>query len=342
SPDDSQLQELSHPYGNHPLALHLLLQTIQDDWEGNITAFLKQNTLTLANLIESYLKKQHSNLSETSHKILTALAVQTQPLTLTDIQRYFTSLDELQELPELLQELATQTLVENNTPETYTLHPNLRNPITQIFIAKQLNQRGYKQYCQGDLNTAQQSLLHSLDYQPDFPHAHYNLGSTYEQLGEIDEARKQYQLAANSHSKATHAAINNLSRLEILEGNLQAAIEQILAILPNVSKTGIQASLYKNLGWAYLTQNDYQTALTYLQTALELDEKKATTHFLYAQTLEALNQLTEAQTYWQNGLNYLPAPSQFGIMWRPPELIAWRVLAYQRLQTVSPSKRKKS
>ncbi|MEM8777595.1 MAG: NB-ARC domain-containing protein [Cyanobacteria bacterium P01_G01_bin.49] len=114
-------------------------------------------------------------------------------------------------------------------------------------IAKVLNILGYETYINKDLATAKFYLLLAIKFQSDRSAPHYNLGSLYEDIGEIQLAKQHYQQAATRDNRAGYAATNNLARLEILEGNYTVAIEMMIQVIEQVEDNDIKATLSQNI-----------------------------------------------------------------------------------------------
>ncbi|NEQ11792.1 MAG: tetratricopeptide repeat protein, partial [Moorea sp. SIO4E2] len=199
-------------------------------------------------------------------------------------------------------------------------------------FAKNLNKVGYEHYMIGDFQSALFYLEWATAFDPNHGPAHYNLGSTYEELEKPDRARFHYQTATECKGRAVDAAINNLARLEILEGNIITAIDLLLPSLKRVEDASIKFSLHKNLGWAYLQQNHYHEAELHLRKALELDSYCADAYYLLAQVQEAQGNKQNADLSWENGFKYDSRNNKSKKSpWRLPELDSWKSLARQRL-----------
>ncbi len=82
------------------------------------------------------------------------------------------------------------------------------------------NRQGLKKYNQGQLAGAEADYLQALALDPDNVNAHYNLGSLYQDLQELDKAKSQYQFAVKGNFIKAH---NNLARLWILENKPELA-----------------------------------------------------------------------------------------------------------------------
>jgi|GEM_PF-1038112 Tfp pilus assembly protein PilF/DNA-binding CsgD family transcriptional regulator len=210
-------------------------------------------------------------------------------------------------------------------------HQNQQFPYSQV--AKHLNKMGKNKYLSGDFIVARKYLLWAIQFNPNLAAAHYNLGSTYEELEDYQSARQHYQKAAIGSEIAAILARNNLGRLEILDGKIEAAMDWINSALEQVEEDQWKLTIYKNLGWAYLMKNHFDEAEQSLQKALELDQEYASAHYLMAKVLEAKGEVEKAKQFWSNALTY----DRFGKKdqnsgWRLPELEGWRAMAHQRLQ----------
>jgi serine/threonine protein kinase len=134
--------------------------------------------------------------------------------------------------------------------------------------------------------------------QPNMWEGRYGLGSFYDDHGKYDLAQQQYQLAIQSSEQAI-PAVNNLSRLKNISGDYSAAEALALQGLKTSKDPEVQASLYKNLGWALLEQKRYAEAKTNLQKSTNLDQERTDAYCLLAQVQEALNIKSEAKMYWE-------------------------------------------
>jgi tetratricopeptide (TPR) repeat protein len=203
-------------------------------------------------------------------------------------------------------------------------------------IARHFNQLGYKLYMEGELKSAKLYLKLSLQFNPDLSASHFNLGSTYEKLQDVELARHHYQKAAYSDSNPGYSAVSNLARLEILQGNHEQAIELIQSILERVEEPLIKASLYKNLGWAYFELHQNEQAKQYLLRSIEESNDRAAPYCLLAQIQEEEGDNLGAKNAWQNCLNYDSKQSRtYKEPWVWPELEIWRVMAYAYLKRYS-------
>ena len=200
-------------------------------------------------------------------------------------------------------------------------------------FAKNLNKLGSENYLDGDFHSAAFYLEWAIAFDPNFGKAHYNLGSTYEELRKLELACSHYQVATKCKGSTVDDAINNLARLEILEGNNVAAIKRLLPSLKRVKDASVKYTLHKNLGWAYFQQNQYLEAEHHLRKAIELDSFRADAYYLLAQVQEAQKDKESAYSSWEKGLKY-DLDKEPEVPWRLPELDVWRTQARQRLNAV--------
>ena len=130
---------------------------------------------------------------------------------------------------------------------------------------------------------------------------HYNLGVVYEDSKKIDEALEEYQIAMQDQGDIGVNAMSNFARLQIWKKhNNGLAIALLQKALQRTEDSRLKSTLYKNIGWAYLQEVEYQQAQKYLREAISLDkDDRAAAHCLLAKALEHSNQ-AEAITSWKN------------------------------------------
>lgn len=126
--------------------------------------------------------------------------------------------------------------------------------------------------------------------------SHYGLGDFYDRQGEYDLAQKQYEIAIRSSDKAIFA-VAGLARLKNKNGDYNAAATLALNGLQKTTNKELQASLYKDLGWARLMQNKLNEAQNYLEKATKLDSERTDAYCLLSQIEESLGQLNYARAY---------------------------------------------
>lgn len=135
-----------------------------------------------------------------------------------------------------------------------------------------------------------------LELKPNSWEGNYGLGYFYDLRGKYDLAQKQYELAIKISDQAIHA-VAALARLKNKNGDYKIAAALALKGLKKTQNQELQASLYKDLGWASLMQNKLDEAKIYLEKATELDAQRTDAYCLLAQVEEANDQIENARIF---------------------------------------------
>ncbi|MDZ8032691.1 tetratricopeptide repeat protein [Nostoc sp. DedSLP04] len=198
-------------------------------------------------------------------------------------------------------------------------------------IATQYNKWGFNNYKEGDWGSAEENYQRAIKLNPDDTLAHFRLGLLYEELQKLDLARTEYQIAAQDNIPD---AINNLSRLYILNKNYPAATHLLQKSLADEQKLKLSAetkhALLKNLGWARLMQSDYPKAQAKLLEAIDLQQSAKVTnniaapHCLLAQAMEAQKDKKGALKEWETCIQYADITSS-------TDEDSWVITAQKRL-----------
>jgi hypothetical protein len=98
-------------YGGNPLALKLVSTTIQNLFEGNIAEFLKQNTAIFGDIC-ALLNQQLERLSSEEKEIITCLAVQKKPVSVSDLRSQIEPQMSCQTMLEALESLEARSVIE--------------------------------------------------------------------------------------------------------------------------------------------------------------------------------------------------------------------------------------
>ncbi len=155
------------------------------------------------------------------------------------------------------------------------------------FICQQLNQD----------DCAIKNYENSFKLKPDNWESRFGLGLFYDDRRMYDLAEKQYKLAIKMSREAI-PAINNLSRLKILDGKYNVAIALAQSGLQKTENIKLQSTLYKNLGWAKLELKRYSEAKADLEKSTKLDAR-TDAYCLLAQAQEALGEINNARLTWE-------------------------------------------
>jgi Tfp pilus assembly protein PilF len=151
----------------------------------------------------------------------------------------------------------------------------------------------------------------------------YNLGQVYEQVEDLDRAEAQYKQAIALGGPTMDYSLSALSRLYILKGKLEQAIELSERGLKETQKPKVKSALYRNLGWIYWIQTDYTKAEDNLQKALTLQPDRTDAYCLLALVRESQGKDTEALEQWKR--------CRDGDDKDRIEVLFWQTIAQQRL-----------
>lgn len=155
------------------------------------------------------------------------------------------------------------------------------------FVCQQLHQD----------NCAISNYEKSFKLKPDNWESRFGLALFYDDRQMYDLAEEQYRLAIQMSTEAI-PAINNLSRLKILDGKYNVAIALAQSGLQETKNTKFRSTLYKNLGWAKLELKRYTEAKSDLEKSTKLDAR-TDAYCLLAQAQEALGEINEARLTWE-------------------------------------------
>ena len=128
----------------------------------------------------------------------------------------------------------------------------------------------------------------------------YNIGAIYDDAQDYEEARRYYEKSIEMGQGKFLAPINNLARLDILKKNYQQAAQDTTKVLGQSEDPQINASLYKNLGWAQFELGQYEKAAVNLEESIGLQPNEASAHCLLAKTKNKQNYT--ARSEWESCL----------------------------------------
>ena len=165
------------------------------------------------------------------------------------------------------------------------------------------------------MSGALKNYKYSLLLKPNNPEVRYGLALLYEDKkpSGLEKAKKQYRyIASQKPDTIVHLkAINNLARLEILEGNYEGiaqdlhrglnAIEEIKSTTDSKEWTTTKYALLKNLGWVRSKQPGREPdAEAHFRDAIALLPERSLAHCLLAETLTIRQQRQKALFSWEN------------------------------------------
>lgn len=145
---------------------------------------------------------------------------------------------------------------------------------------------GVESYKEGMLGAAALAYEQGSKINPDSPEFNIRLGEVFESLGFLDKAVSYYQLSVQ---EGNYESLNDLGRAMINKLNPitqksdPALAEGILLLGLQRAQTRSASDkllygLNRNVGWALLNQEKFESAEEYLMDAIALDEKIKETH----------------------------------------------------------------
>ncbi len=151
----------------------------------------------------------------------------------------------------------------------------------------------------GDLNQAIVQTIKAVDLDPSNGTAAYNLAYALEDKNDYHQAVEWYLKAI----KADSSLIPAYSALGRLYNNLNQTVDAIL-ILSLAKKKYPESDtiylVYKNLGNAYLLQDQIDSALKYLELSNTMNPTQPETIMFLAKACEAGGKVTRSLELWQN------------------------------------------
>lgn len=127
-----EFRKLVERYAGNALALKVVATTIQDIFDGNITKFLQEEATVFGDICE-LLDQQFSRLSYLEVDIMYWLAINREPVSLSELRKDIVSPVAPQKLLEALESLVRRSLVEKNTV-AFTLQPVVMEYVTNRLV----------------------------------------------------------------------------------------------------------------------------------------------------------------------------------------------------------------
>jgi len=176
-------------------------------------------------------------------------------------------------------------------------------------LARYYNNRGVVRQQNGNIKGAIDDYRWALRFSPGYTEARYNLGDSYEDIPDYDEALRQYQRVIDA-DPTFYPAYNNLSRLYILRQKDYGAALRLLdrAFSLHPQEPSVQYTLYKNYGWANFGLGHMGQAEQNLRSAVRLDPHRGSAHCLLAKVLVEQARATDAIPEWRSCLAYSNEP----------------------------------
>jgi transcriptional regulator with XRE-family HTH domain len=130
-PQSSAWGELITVYQGHPLALKIVATLINELFNGDVSQFLRQNTLFLGDL-QFILHQQYQRLGDKEKNILNTIAETDKPLSLQELTVQYATQLRCSEIMDCLSSLKRRSLLEidkNNQLSFYSIQPVVRKYI---------------------------------------------------------------------------------------------------------------------------------------------------------------------------------------------------------------------
>jgi tetratricopeptide (TPR) repeat protein len=183
--------------------------------------------------------------------------------------------------------------------------------VTQLNLPKIADiyyKKGLSYYKKGLLESAEDEFQQALALDSENPKFHIALGSVYEEQGQMDKAKLQYQQALK---EGDEISFNYLGYINIVKKDFVTAEVFFLMSLENAKDIKTKYRVLKNLGWSLVEQKKYDAAIPTLQQAIALNkeiEKSGDKGFLgsgmaecfLGQSLTKTGEKEKAQEAWKN------------------------------------------
>ncbi|MBD1903622.1 NB-ARC domain-containing protein [Trichocoleus sp. DQ-A3] len=130
--NSDEWQNLTTSYSGNPLALKIVLATIRDVFDGNITQFLEQGTIAFGD-ITLLLDEQFQRLSELEKQTMYWLAIAREWISIAQLREDFINDSSRTELLDVLLSLRQRSLIEKNAGR-FTLQPVVMEYVTEQLI----------------------------------------------------------------------------------------------------------------------------------------------------------------------------------------------------------------
>ncbi|MDZ7962854.1 MAG: NB-ARC domain-containing protein [Aulosira sp. DedQUE10] len=131
---DAEQIKLLEFYKGHPLALKIISTTIKELFDGIISDFLAQDTIVFGGIRE-LLNQQFHRLSELETEVMYWLAINREPVGISELRDDIVALPSQSNLMEALQSLARRSLIEKSNA-LFTLQPVVMEYLSDRLIAE--------------------------------------------------------------------------------------------------------------------------------------------------------------------------------------------------------------
>ncbi|HBR16689.1 MAG: hypothetical protein A3G39_11470 [Deltaproteobacteria bacterium RIFCSPLOWO2_12_FULL_43_16] len=165
-----------------------------------------------------------------------------------------------------------------------------------------LNNRAWGYYLAGDLRTAEHYYKELLERFPEYPFGHNNLGLIYQNKGEIENAIKEYQMAAAIRPNIQLFRMNLGIAYDIAGLYDKAIAELRMAVKLNPANPEALVNLASTLA----KDNKFQNAIQILNKAVEIDPANSMAYYILGYSYEMSGLLSEAINAYNKALKLNP------------------------------------
>ncbi|MDZ8105933.1 MAG: NB-ARC domain-containing protein [Nostoc sp. DedQUE12a] len=137
--DPNSWEDLIQLYRGNPLALKIVASTIQELFGGKVSAFLKQETIVFGEL-NDILDEQFECISPLEQEILYWLAIECQPISLSQLRADIIAPVAQAELMEALESLLRRSLIERTVTQEEVMF-SLQQPVVSQYVINQICER---------------------------------------------------------------------------------------------------------------------------------------------------------------------------------------------------------
>ncbi|MEH1770583.1 MAG: NB-ARC domain-containing protein [Nostoc sp.] len=137
--DRESWEDLIQLYRGNPLALKIVASTIQELFGGKVSAFLKQETIVFGEL-NDILDEQFECISALEQEILYWLAIECQPISLSQLRADILAPVAQSELIEALESLLRRSLIERTIVQEEVIF-SLQQPVVSQYVINQICER---------------------------------------------------------------------------------------------------------------------------------------------------------------------------------------------------------
>jgi WD40 repeat protein len=133
-PFSTELAELIQRYGGNPLALKMVSTTVQDLFDGDVAAFLHQNTMVVE-AIDDLLEQHFNRLTELEQAILYWLAIAREPISLKELCQDLVAAPSQRTILTALNSLGQRSLIERHQGQ-FSIQPVIMEYLTERLVTQ--------------------------------------------------------------------------------------------------------------------------------------------------------------------------------------------------------------